>query len=93
MNSAVLSCRGNQHIFHESWDHKIILANDKLSHFSFPQVKQILAREASLCWSAPVRKTHEEHKEGDEKSEEPVFSYEVFVSFNGKDGKYNTAYR
>ncbi|XP_062872362.1 fibronectin type-III domain-containing protein 3a isoform X2 [Trichomycterus rosablanca] len=64
-----------------------------LNNISKPVVTQIQAREASLCWSAPVKKTgNEEHKKSEEKSEEPVFSYEVFVSFNGKDGKYNTAY-
>uniref|UniRef100_A0A8B9HB02 Fibronectin type-III domain-containing protein n=1 Tax=Astyanax mexicanus TaxID=7994 RepID=A0A8B9HB02_ASTMX len=59
-------------------------------------VTDIQARGASLCWVAPVKTVVEEEQqqqeEGEEKLEDPCFSYEVSVSYSGKDGKYNTAY-
>jgi len=57
-------------------------------------VTDIQAREAVLSWSAPTRTP-----DGQEGSVEEVPSlpepigYEVSISFTGKDGKYNTAYR
>ncbi|XP_058269297.1 fibronectin type-III domain-containing protein 3a isoform X1 [Hemibagrus wyckioides] len=64
-----------------------------LNNISKPVVTEIQARGACLCWTAPVRKTaDEEQKEPEEKPEEPTISYEVSVSYSGKDGKYNTAY-
>lgn len=35
----------------------------------------------------------EEQKEGEDKADDLCFSYEVSVSYSGKDGKYNTAFR
>ncbi|XP_007236779.3 fibronectin type-III domain-containing protein 3a isoform X1 [Astyanax mexicanus] len=67
-----------------------------INNMSKPVVTDIQARGASLCWVAPVRTAVEEEQqqqeEGEEKSEDPCFSYEVSVSYSGKDGKYNTAY-
>uniref|UniRef100_A0A8B9J8K4 Fibronectin type-III domain-containing protein n=1 Tax=Astyanax mexicanus TaxID=7994 RepID=A0A8B9J8K4_ASTMX len=62
----------------------------------FTVILNIQARGASLCWVAPVKTVVEEEQqqqeEGEEKLEDPCFSYEVSVSYSGKDGKYNTAY-
>ncbi len=54
----------------------------------------IQARGASLSWVAPSRtEGDDEPKEGEEGPAEPSFTYEVSVSYSGKDGKYKSAYR
>uniref|UniRef100_A0A673K3H4 Fibronectin type III domain containing 3A n=1 Tax=Sinocyclocheilus rhinocerous TaxID=307959 RepID=A0A673K3H4_9TELE len=49
----------------------------------------IQARGASLSWVAPSQpEGDDEPKEGEEGPAEPSFTYEVSVSYSGKDGKY-----
>uniref|UniRef100_A0A672P251 Fibronectin type-III domain-containing protein 3A n=1 Tax=Sinocyclocheilus grahami TaxID=75366 RepID=A0A672P251_SINGR len=56
-------------------------------------VTDIQARGASLSWVAPSRtEGDDEPKEGEEGPAEPSFTYEVSVSYSGKDGKYKSAY-
>ncbi|XP_076833447.1 fibronectin type-III domain-containing protein 3A isoform X2 [Brachyhypopomus gauderio] len=57
-----------------------------------PAVTDVQARKVSLRWEAPVRSVEEEQKEGEGPTEELRLSYDVSVSYSGKDGKYNTAY-
>uniref|UniRef100_A0A673K2I2 Fibronectin type III domain containing 3A n=1 Tax=Sinocyclocheilus rhinocerous TaxID=307959 RepID=A0A673K2I2_9TELE len=53
----------------------------------------IQARGASLSWVAPSQpEGDDEPKEGEEGPAEPSFTYEVSVSYSGKDGKYKSAY-
>uniref|UniRef100_A0A8C1MYB0 Fibronectin type-III domain-containing protein 3A n=1 Tax=Cyprinus carpio TaxID=7962 RepID=A0A8C1MYB0_CYPCA len=56
-------------------------------------VTDIQARGVSLSWVAPSRtEGDDEPKEGEEDPAEPSFTYEVSVSYSGKDGKYKSAY-
>ncbi|KAG1932870.1 fibronectin type III domain-containing protein 3B [Pimephales promelas] len=58
-----------------------------------PVVTDIQARGASLSWVAPSRTEGDEQpKEGEEVPAEPSLTYEVSVSYNGKDGKYKAAH-
>ncbi|XP_077063841.1 fibronectin type-III domain-containing protein 3A isoform X5 [Siphateles boraxobius] len=58
-----------------------------------PVVTDIQARGASLSWVAPSQtEGDEEPKEGEEVPAEPSLTYEVLVSFSGKDGKYKAAH-
>ncbi|XP_030633259.1 fibronectin type-III domain-containing protein 3A isoform X2 [Chanos chanos] len=61
-----------------------------------PVVTDIQARGASLSWVAvggPEGEGEEgERKDGEKATPELRFTYEVSVSYNGKDGKYATAY-
>uniref|UniRef100_A0A8C1MVJ4 Fibronectin type-III domain-containing protein 3A n=1 Tax=Cyprinus carpio TaxID=7962 RepID=A0A8C1MVJ4_CYPCA len=51
----------------------------------------IQARGVSLSWVAPSRtEGDDEPKEGEEDPAEPSFTYEVSVSYSGKDGKYKS---
>lgn len=43
-----------------------------------------------MSWSAPTR-PEGENGSAEEEPQEPL-SYEVFISFNGKDGKYKSMY-
>lgn len=45
---------------------------------------------AGVSWSAPSR-PEGENGSAEEESQEPL-SYEVFISFSGKDGKYKSMY-
>ncbi|CAL9683829.1 unnamed protein product [Knipowitschia caucasica] len=65
-----------------------------LSTISKPMVSDIQAREAVVNWSAPSKA---EGETGSGKAEEEpavpeALSYEVCISFSGKDGKYKTVY-
>lgn len=62
--------------------------------FLVRQVTDIQARGVSLSWVAPsLTESEEEPKEAEKSPAEPVLTYEVSVSYNGKDGKYKAAYR
>ncbi|KAK7882929.1 hypothetical protein WMY93_029103 [Mugilogobius chulae] len=64
-----------------------------LSTVNKPMVSDIQARAAVVSWSAP---TKAEGENGTAAEEEPTLpealSYEVSISFSGKDGKYKTVY-
>nr|XP_046245652.1 fibronectin type-III domain-containing protein 3A isoform X2 [Scatophagus argus] len=63
-----------------------------LSTISKPVVSDIQARGAAVSWSAPTRPESENGSvESDCSPPEPL-SYEVSVSFSGKDGKYKSVY-
>lgn len=61
-----------------------------LSTVGKPVMSDVQARGAVVSWSAPSRPEGENGSAEDE-SQEPL-SYEVFVSFSGKDGKYKSMY-
>ncbi|KAI2656033.1 Fibronectin type-III domain-containing protein 3a [Labeo rohita] len=66
---------------------------ERLNSICKPVVTDIQARGASLSWVAPSRtEGDDEPKEGEEGPAEPSFTYEVSVSYSGKDGKYKSAY-
>lgn len=56
------------------------------------QVSDIQARGAVVSWSAPTTPESENGSAEDECGPQEPFSYEVFVSFSGKDGKYKSMY-
>uniref|UniRef100_A0A3Q3H1G4 Fibronectin type-III domain-containing protein 3A n=1 Tax=Labrus bergylta TaxID=56723 RepID=A0A3Q3H1G4_9LABR len=63
-----------------------------LSTISKPVVSDIQARETLVSWSAPTRPESENgNVEEDCNLPEPL-SYEVSISFSGKDGKYKSMY-
>ncbi|KAK5868936.1 hypothetical protein PBY51_009908 [Eleginops maclovinus] len=63
-----------------------------LSTISTPVVSDIQARGVVVSWSAPAKPESENGSvEGDCSPLEPL-SYEVSISFSGKDGKYNSMY-
>lgn len=55
------------------------------------QVSDIQARGALVSWSAPSRPESENGSAEDDVAQEP-FSYDVSISFSGKDGKYKNIY-
>ncbi|XP_075892851.1 fibronectin type-III domain-containing protein 3A isoform X1 [Nelusetta ayraudi] len=61
-----------------------------LSTVGKPVMSDVQARGAVVSWSAPSRPEGENGSAEDE-SQEPL-SYEVFISFSGKDGKYKSMY-
>uniref|UniRef100_A0A667Z0S6 Fibronectin type-III domain-containing protein 3A n=1 Tax=Myripristis murdjan TaxID=586833 RepID=A0A667Z0S6_9TELE len=63
-----------------------------LSTISKP-VSDIQARGAVLSWSAPTRPEREEGGVEDDSSPSEPFSYEVSISYSGKDGKYKSTHR
>ncbi|KAM3874865.1 fibronectin type-III domain-containing protein 3A [Diretmus argenteus] len=63
-----------------------------LSTISKPTVSDIQARGAVLSWSAPTRPESEEGSVPDDHSPPEPFSYEVSISYSGKDGKYTSTY-
>ncbi|XP_056612182.1 fibronectin type-III domain-containing protein 3A isoform X3 [Triplophysa dalaica] len=66
---------------------------ERLNSICKPVVTDIQARGVSLSWVAPsLTESEEEPKEAEESPAEPVLTYEVSVSYNGKDGKYKAAY-
>uniref|UniRef100_A0A8C1MVH4 Fibronectin type-III domain-containing protein 3A n=1 Tax=Cyprinus carpio TaxID=7962 RepID=A0A8C1MVH4_CYPCA len=66
---------------------------ERLNSICKPVVTDIQARGVSLSWVAPSRtEGDDEPKEGEEDPAEPSFTYEVSVSYSGKDGKYKSAY-
>ncbi|XP_016408300.1 fibronectin type-III domain-containing protein 3a-like [Sinocyclocheilus rhinocerous] len=66
---------------------------ERLNSICKPVVTDIQAKGASLSWVAPSRtEGDDEPKEGEEGPAEPSFTYEVSVSYSGKDGKYKSAY-
>ncbi|XP_051965561.1 fibronectin type-III domain-containing protein 3a-like isoform X1 [Xyrauchen texanus] len=66
---------------------------ERLNSICKPVVTDIQARGASLSWVAPSwKESDKEPKEGEESPAEPSFTYEVSVSYNGKDAKYKTTY-
>lgn len=56
------------------------------------QVSDIQARGATVSWSAPTRTESENGSEEDKRSPQEPFSYEVFISFSEKEGKYKSMY-
>uniref|UniRef100_A0A667Z828 Fibronectin type III domain containing 3A n=1 Tax=Myripristis murdjan TaxID=586833 RepID=A0A667Z828_9TELE len=56
------------------------------------QVSDIQARGAVLSWSAPTRPEREEGGVEDDSSPSEPFSYEVSISYSGKDGKYKSTH-
>ncbi|XP_016391872.1 fibronectin type-III domain-containing protein 3a-like [Sinocyclocheilus rhinocerous] len=66
---------------------------ERLNSICKPVMTDIQARGASLSWVAPSQpEGDDEPKEGEEGPAEPSFTYEVSVSYSGKDGKYKSAY-
>uniref|UniRef100_A0A667ZGT6 Fibronectin type-III domain-containing protein 3A n=1 Tax=Myripristis murdjan TaxID=586833 RepID=A0A667ZGT6_9TELE len=63
-----------------------------LSTISKPAVSDIQARGAVLSWSAPTRPEREEGGVEDDSSPSEPFSYEVSISYSGKDGKYKSTH-
>lgn len=45
-----------------------------------------------MSWSAPTRPESENGSEEDKGSPQESFSYEVFISFSGKEGQYKSVY-
>lgn len=74
-------------------DEKAKALQERLNSICKPVVTDIQARGVSLSWVAPSpTESDEEPKEAEESPAEPSFTYEVSVSYNGKDGKYKAAY-
>ncbi|XP_059389458.1 fibronectin type-III domain-containing protein 3a isoform X3 [Carassius carassius] len=66
---------------------------ERLNSICKPVVTDIQARGASLSWVAPSQtEGDDEADDGVEGPVEPSFTYEVSVSYSGKDGKYKSAY-
>ncbi|XP_026119044.1 fibronectin type-III domain-containing protein 3a isoform X1 [Carassius auratus] len=66
---------------------------ERLNSICKPVVTDIQARGASLSWVVPSQtEGDDEADEGVEGPVEPSFTYEVSVSYSGKDGKYKSAY-
>ncbi|XP_042342261.1 fibronectin type-III domain-containing protein 3A [Plectropomus leopardus] len=63
-----------------------------LSTVSAPVVSDIQARGAVVSWGVPSRPESENGSVEDDCSLLEPFSYEVSVSFSGKDGKYKSMY-
>nr|XP_043887894.1 fibronectin type-III domain-containing protein 3A [Solea senegalensis] len=63
-----------------------------LSTISKPVVSDIQARGVVVSWSAPSRPESDGTNVEDDSSPLEAFSYEVSVSFSGKDGKYKTMF-
>uniref|UniRef100_A0A673AM78 Fibronectin type-III domain-containing protein 3A n=1 Tax=Sphaeramia orbicularis TaxID=375764 RepID=A0A673AM78_9TELE len=63
-----------------------------LSTISKPVVSDIQARRAVVSWSAPTKSDNENGNVEDDSSPPEPLSYEVSISFNGKDGKYKSMY-
>ncbi|XP_068440726.1 fibronectin type-III domain-containing protein 3A isoform X1 [Clinocottus analis] len=63
-----------------------------LSTISTPVVSDIQAREAVVSWVAPTRPESDNESVQDDRSPPEPFSYEVSISFSGKDGKYKSMY-
>ncbi|XP_045929385.1 fibronectin type-III domain-containing protein 3A [Micropterus dolomieu] len=63
-----------------------------LSAISKPVVSDIQARGALVTWSAPTRPESEKSGVEDDCSPLEPLSYEVSISFSGKDGKYKSMY-
>uniref|UniRef100_A0A8C6UN60 Fibronectin type III domain containing 3A n=1 Tax=Neogobius melanostomus TaxID=47308 RepID=A0A8C6UN60_9GOBI len=64
-----------------------------LSTISKPEVSDIQARAAVVSWSAPTKPEKENGSVEEEQQSVPeAFSYEVSISFSGKDGKYTSVY-
>ncbi|KAM4628363.1 fibronectin type-III domain-containing protein 3A isoform 1-T8 [Polymixia lowei] len=63
-----------------------------LSTISKPVVSDIKARGAALSWTAPTRPESEEGSSEEVTSPPEPLSYEVSVSYSGKDGKYKGTY-
>uniref|UniRef100_A0A673AMJ5 Fibronectin type-III domain-containing protein 3A n=1 Tax=Sphaeramia orbicularis TaxID=375764 RepID=A0A673AMJ5_9TELE len=55
-------------------------------------VSDIQARRAVVSWSAPTKSDNENGNVEDDSSPPEPLSYEVSISFNGKDGKYKSMY-
>ncbi|MEE6472228.1 hypothetical protein FKM82_009542 [Ascaphus truei] len=60
----------------------------QLSNISIPSVSDIQARTVILTWSPPSSLSNE----SDGTSTPELYTYEVFISNSGKDGKYKIAY-
>lgn len=56
------------------------------------QVSDIQAKGATVTWSAPTGPESENGSAEDDRGPQEPLSYEVFVSFSGKDGKYKSMY-
>ncbi|CAK6957957.1 fibronectin type-III domain-containing protein 3A isoform X1 [Scomber scombrus] len=63
-----------------------------LSTISKPVVSDVHARGAVVSWSAPNRPESENGSMEEDCSPTGPFSYEVSISFSGKDGKYKGMY-
>ncbi|KAI9548005.1 hypothetical protein NQZ68_013023 [Dissostichus eleginoides] len=63
-----------------------------LSTISTPVVSDIQGRGVVVSWSAPARPESENGSVEDDCSPPEPLSYEVSISFSGKDGKYNSMY-
>ncbi|KAM4700948.1 fibronectin type-III domain-containing protein 3A isoform 1-T1 [Discoglossus pictus] len=61
----------------------------QLSNISKPVVSDIQARTVILTWSPPSSLISDE---GDGTSTPEVYTYEIWISNSGKDGKYKSAY-
>ncbi|XP_035390030.1 fibronectin type-III domain-containing protein 3A isoform X2 [Electrophorus electricus] len=71
---------------------KIQVVQELLDSIRKPEVTDIQARGACLCWEAPFKPAvEEEQKEREEPVEELHLTYEVSVSYSGKEGKYSSA--
>ncbi|XP_073780334.1 fibronectin type-III domain-containing protein 3A isoform X3 [Danio rerio] len=77
----------------EELDEEAKALQERLNSMCKPVVTNIQARGASLTWVSPSRtEGDDEPKEGEDEPVEPNFTYEVSISYNGKDGKYKSAY-
>uniref|UniRef100_A0A8C8A3N0 Fibronectin type-III domain-containing protein 3A n=1 Tax=Oryzias sinensis TaxID=183150 RepID=A0A8C8A3N0_9TELE len=63
-----------------------------LSTISKPVVSDIQARGAEVSWVAPARPENENGSVEDDSSSPQPLSYDISVSVEGKDGKYQTMY-
>uniref|UniRef100_A0A4W6C446 Fibronectin type-III domain-containing protein 3A n=1 Tax=Lates calcarifer TaxID=8187 RepID=A0A4W6C446_LATCA len=63
-----------------------------LSTISKPVVSDIQARGVVVSWSAPTRPESDSSSAEDDASPLESVSYEVSISFSGKDGKYKSMY-
>ncbi|XP_034024342.1 LOW QUALITY PROTEIN: fibronectin type-III domain-containing protein 3A [Thalassophryne amazonica] len=73
-------------------DEEAVALQALLSTISKPVVSDIQARGAVLSWSAPAGPKRENGSIEDECSPPESLSYEVSISFNGKEGKYKSMY-
>ncbi|XP_068172930.1 fibronectin type-III domain-containing protein 3A isoform X2 [Antennarius striatus] len=64
-----------------------------LSTISKPVVSDIQPRGAAVSWRAITKPESENGSVDDDCSSQEPFSYEVSISFSGKDGKYKSLYR
>ncbi|KAJ8280661.1 hypothetical protein GJAV_G00057470 [Gymnothorax javanicus] len=75
----------------EELDEEAETLKSLLSTIGKPEVVEVQARTVQLKWAVPAAPAGEENSPEVQKSLGP-FSYELSLSYSGRDGKYKTAY-